>query len=126
MSPSQSWPTDRPGEIAVANAVVRRREKVVQGTGRVTPRRPLTLHENGGTEELYPGRTRFAADHPVVAANPELFEPADAKDGDTIRGLQKLLERKLRDTGTETRAVRTTTSSRWRLNPPSRGDSRLA
>lgn len=114
MSPSQSWSTDRPGEIAVAAAVTRRHEKVLKGTNTVTPRRPITLHEDGRVEELQPGVSRFAPNHPVVVANPQLFEPADSRDSDTLRGHKKLLERKLRGKGTTTRA---TTSARWRLNP---------
>jgi hypothetical protein len=81
-----------------------RRRRVMAGETMVTPRARLVLTENGKTEELIPDCDRFYRNHPVVRANPELFEPADPKDVETFRHHRQLAERKLRQLGGTTRA----------------------
>jgi excisionase family DNA binding protein len=100
-----------------------RRQKVIAGTRMVTPRKPLVLHENGRTEELHPGRDRFARDYPLVIEHPELFEPCDSQDAETFRRHCETAERKLRRLGTTTRA--TTSSRRKRFQLPDRRRERF-
>ena len=78
----------------------RRRQRVITGERMVTPTKVLTLTENGRTEELRPGRDRFAGDHAVVRRNPEFFRPADPKDAETNHRHLRRLKGKL---GTSTR-----------------------
>jgi len=93
-----------------------RRQKVIAGTGMVTPRRPVELHEDGQKiEELLPGRNRFARNHPLVRERPELFVPCDPKDAETFRYHRETAERKLRQLRTTTRTAPSTRRERFRL-----------
>ena len=85
--------------LEIANGFSRRPRRLLAGEGMVTPVEPLTLKENGKTEELIPGRHLFIRNYPLVRKHPELFTPADRQDFSTYRHHRRLLERKLEQLG---------------------------
>jgi hypothetical protein len=109
----------QPGETATVAGLGpgRGRQKVTRGTGMVTPRETLVHSENGRTEELIPGRHRFARSYPLVCQHPEWFRPCDPEDTDTFHHHRELTERKRRHLGGTTRASTSSSRKRFQLNP---------
>jgi hypothetical protein len=105
-----------------------RPRRTLAGELMMTPRKPLRVTEDGRTEVLQPGRSRVARDHEWVRERPELWEPADKQDADTLRFHLVLLERALRHSerdlerlGSKSRRHRG--NEPWRLGGrPSRSD----
>jgi hypothetical protein len=116
---------DKPGELATSFGRGRQRGKFAAGTNMVTPREPLVMTENGRTEELIPGRHRFARDYALVREHPEWFRPCDPDDIETIRRHRELAERKLRRLGGTTTRADTRPRRKFSLGPGRRREWRL-
>jgi hypothetical protein len=68
-----------------------RQRRVMAGEGLVTPRKRLTLEQNGLAETLIPRRDRLAVDHEFVARHPEWFEPSWREDKPVRAELRAML-----------------------------------
>jgi hypothetical protein len=100
--------------------------RVLQGEGMVTAARPVTVtYPDGSTETHVPGRTRFAPEHELVQARPELFRLC-CKDDRTdtpevfrqaLRSADRDVERQLTEAGGERPRARSSSTGRepWRL-----------
>jgi|SRR5215216_6439552 len=107
---------------AFGRGTVDRRRRVRRGDGMVTPRRRVEVKEGGQVEVLVPGRSRLVPTHRWVTAQPDLFEPAYAKDERTRLELELLELRSgrrpsRRQTGTSRplRLPRASGRGPWRL-----------
>lgn len=76
-----------------ATAARRTKRRTAAGELMVTPTRPVTLRVDGRTERLTPGVSRFAPEHPVVRAQPDLFMACDKRDSLTASELRAMVAR---------------------------------
>ena len=76
--------------------MARRGRRIIAGDGMVTPRKPMTLTEDGVMETLRPGSDRLTLEHPLVRANPERFTLCWRQDREGIVRMRQLLTLALR------------------------------
>jgi hypothetical protein len=80
----------------IESSGVARRRRSIAGEGMVTPRKPMTVVEDGKVETLEPGRHRLAVDHELVARNPDKFVACWKRDVKVRSQLCDMIERSRR------------------------------